>query len=104
MISGGGPGIPPNLDGWIIGTNEDEGRIFFLSKRSMGSITQVIDLQEVKVSHEPRFLCESVVIYNPRSGRKHRFLLDRRCGAIAEALKEAIENRLPSQVPTDAVT
>lgn len=95
VISGGGPGIPSNIDGWLIGTAEDKGRVYFLSKRSLGSITQVIDLHETKVSHEPRFLCESVVIYHPKNGRKHRFLLDRRCSAVAEALKAAIENRFP---------
>lgn len=98
VISGGGPGIPSNIDGWLVGTREDAGRIYFLAKRSLGSITQVIDLQQAKVSHEPRFLCESVVIYNPRSGRKHRFLLDRRCGAVAEALRVAIEGQIQTAI------
>jgi len=100
VVSGGGKRVPTHVDGWVVATEEKPAQIFFLAKRALGSLTQVIELTGMEVSHEPRFLSESVILYDRAGSRRLRFLFDRQSGAVAEALARSIRGQIDDLHPS----
>ncbi|MEO6054000.1 MAG: DUF4126 domain-containing protein [Chthoniobacterales bacterium] len=90
VISGRGKNIPYNRDGWLVGIKEDSGIVYFLVKKFFGDITMVIDLENCRVSHEPKFLQDDLVIYHPDEKWRRQFVFDRPRNPIADAVAQKL--------------
>jgi hypothetical protein len=94
-ISGRGRGIPPNLFGALVATNEEPRKIVFVARKSGRAFSQVIDLEGSIVSREPKYLSENLIVV-PAAGRgpKYSFLFDRSRAALVEQIAGYLRERL----------
>ena len=96
-ISGRSRGIPANLFGALVATNEEPRKIIFVAKKSGRGFCQIIDLENMSVSRDPQFLSENLVIFpTAGSGPKYLFLFARSRGALVEKIVEYLREKLNS--------
>ena len=99
-ISAGSKGLPSNLFGMLIATEEDARSLTFIAKRGFASSAVVLDLENCQVSQQSQFLSENLVLDCPRrtdSGAKKRrfvFLFPRPEAERVGHLVASIERRL----------
>src|SRR5207249_112829 len=67
-VSGRGRRIPANLFGALVATNEDPHKMIFVARKSGRPFARTINLEGSVVTHEPKFLCENLVIF-PAAGK-----------------------------------
>ena len=87
-------GLPASFDGWIVGSSETLGRVYFVGQRGWRSLTRTIELAGCKAVLEPRFLSEDLVIYHPASGTKQTFVFPRSKTAMVEGLRIRLQEQL----------
>ena len=87
-------GLATNFDGWIMATEEAPHHLYFVGQRGWKSLTKKLPLEGCKVSHEPRFLSDDLVIYHPVQGTKQTFVFPRSRADLAEKLAALIGQRL----------
>src|SRR5437762_12411685 len=77
-ISGRSRGIPANLFGALVATNEEPRRLIFVARKGGRPYTRTIELEGSVITHEPRFLFENLVI-SPAAGKgsKYSFIFPR---------------------------
>ena len=98
-ISGRGPGIPANLFGALIATNEEPRRLIFVARKSGRPFARTIDLEGSIVDHEPRFLFENLVISSGSGkGRPYSFIFSRPSAALVEQIIGDLRERLREPV------
>ncbi len=109
-ISGRGRGIPPNLFGALVATNEEPHKILFVARKSGRPFARTIDLEGSIVTHEPRFLSENLVIF-PAAGKgpKYLFIFPRPDAALIEQTVKNLRERmwepvLHEEVATDSAS
>ncbi len=90
-------GIPGNLFGYIVGTENNPDGIAFVAKRRWSTLAVEIPLDRYKVVHEPKFLSENVVLYSLEKKPKYIFLFDRSERAVVKALVTDLQQRLAAQ-------
>jgi hypothetical protein len=90
-ISGRGRRIPANLFGALVATNEEPGKIVFVSRK----FARRIDLEGAVITHEPRFLSENLLISSaPGKGPNYLFIFARPDAAIVEQIVRELRERL----------
>jgi len=102
-ISGGGRRIPANLFGALVATNEEPGKIVFVSHK----FARRIDLEGSVISHEPRFLSENLVISSAAGkGPNYSFIFARSDAVLVEQIVRELRERLgePAVQEQGAVT
>src|SRR5256712_10959001 len=67
-ISGRGHRIPANLFGALIATNEEPRRLIFVARKGRRPFARTIDMEDLVVSREPRFLFENLIV-SPAGGQ-----------------------------------
>ena len=87
-------GLPANFDGWLVGTVEAPEQLYFVGRRGWKSLARTLPLDGCKVSHEPRFLSEDLVIYHPGKGVKQTFVFPRPRALLVENLAALLRERL----------
>jgi hypothetical protein len=92
-ISGRVPGVSSGISGYLVALREDLPRVFFVAPRRFGSVMREIEFKGWKVSHEPAFLSENLVLYHPASKKKCLFLFDRPRGEVVARLAADLEER-----------
>lgn len=94
-ISGRARGIPGNLFGALVATNEDDRKIAFIARKGRRSITHVIDLDDVTISRDPKFLSENLVIFST-AGRasKNLLIFPRTRAALVELIAQDLRVRM----------
>jgi Domain of unknown function (DUF4126) len=86
-ISGRSRGIPANLFGALVGTNEEPRKLIFVAHKGRRPYVRTIDLDSALVSHEPGFLSENLVISaGAGKGPKYSFIFPRSDGALVEQI------------------
>jgi hypothetical protein len=100
-ISGRGRGIPANLSGALVATNEEPRKLVFVARKNGRPFARTIDLEDLMVAHEPRFLSENLVI-SPVAGNgpKYLFIFPRPHAGFVEQIVENLRERLGQQGPT----
>ena len=98
-VSGRSRGIPSNLFGVLIATNEETRKLTYVARTGWRSIYQTIDLEGYVVAREPKFLSENLSIY-PAAGKgpKYLFIFERTRGSVVEQIAEYL--RRPLAVPS----
>jgi len=90
-ISGRGRRIPANLFGALVATNEEPGKIVFVSRK----FARRIDLEDSVISHEPRFLSENLVISSAAGkGPNYLFIFARSDAAVVEQIVHELRERM----------
>jgi hypothetical protein len=100
-VSGRGRGIPANLCGAVVATNEEPRKLVFVARKNGRPFARTIDLEDLMVAHEPRFLSENLVI-SPVAGKgpKYLFVFPRPHAGVVEQIVENLRERLGQQGPT----
>jgi len=94
-VSGRGRRIPANLFGALVATNEDPHKMIFVARKSGRPFARTINLEGSVVTHEPKFLCENLVIF-PAAGKgpKYLFIFPRPHTALVEQIVQYLGERL----------
>src|SRR5262249_50163359 len=94
-ISGRGRRIPANLFGALVATKEEPRKLIFVSRK----FARTINLESSLVGHEPRFLCENLVI-SPAAGKgpTYSFIFPRSDAALVEQIVHELRERLREPV------
>ena len=92
---GGGGRIPANRFGALVATKEEPHKLVFVTRK----LARTIDLEDLVVDHEPRFLFENLVI-SPPDGKapKYSFTFPRSDAAIVEQIVCNLRERLSEPV------
>lgn len=98
-ISSRARGIPANLFGALVATNEEPCKIAFIARKGRRSIAQVVNLDGVTVSRQPNFLSEELVIFATDGGAaKNVFVFPRtRAGLVERIVNDLRERMLRAQ-------
>jgi len=94
-VSGRGRGIPANLFGALVSTNEEPRRLIFVARKGPAKgVARAIDLEETSVSREPKFLSENLVI-SPAAGKgpRYLFIFPRPNAGLVEEVVRDLERR-----------
>jgi hypothetical protein len=93
-VSGRGRRIPANLFGALVATREAPRKISFVSRK----FARTIDLEGLVVDHEPRFLCDNLVI-SPAAGKgpRYSFMFPRSDGALVERIVQELRDPVLSE-------
>lgn len=90
-VSAGGRGIPPNIFGALIATNEEPGKLTFVGKKGKRGLAQAIELEGSAHSRESKFLSENLIISSEAgSGWKYRFIFPRSRAAEVDKIIETL--------------
>ncbi|MEP6699584.1 MAG: DUF4126 domain-containing protein [Verrucomicrobiota bacterium] len=99
-ISGRGRGIPPNLFGALVATNDEPRKIVFVAKKSGRGLCQAIDLDGCTIAREAQFLSENLNIFpTAGGGPKHSFVFARARGALVEQIAKYLRERISEPAP-----
>jgi Domain of unknown function (DUF4126) len=100
-ISGRGLRIPANLSGALVATNEEPRKLVFVARKNGRPFARTIDLEDLMVAHEPRFLSENLV-FSPVAGKgpKYLFIFPRPHAGVVEQIVENLRERLGQPGPT----
>lgn len=93
--------IPANLSGWLVATVEEPHNLRFVAKNGWTKVSETLELEGYKVSQEPKFLSENLVLYSLEKKPKFVFLFDRTKSAILRKITASIEQRLQAAVPVE---
>jgi hypothetical protein len=104
-ISGRGLRIPANLSGALVATNEEPRKLVFVARKNGRPFARTIDLEDLMVAHEPRFLSENLV-FSPVAGKgpKYLFIFPRPHAGIVEQIVENLRERSGQHGPTGVET
>jgi hypothetical protein len=104
-LSGRGRGIPSNLCGALVATNEEPRKLVFVARKNGRPFARTIDLEDLMVAHEPRFLSENLVI-SPVAGKgpRYLFIFPRPHAGVVEQIVENLRERLGQHGPTGVET
>ena len=95
-VSGKGKNLAPNRFGYLIATNEDLNKVYFVTKSLFGDGSKMIDVD--KVTLEQRLLCVELNLQT--KGQKYILKFDHSRAGIASAVTRNLELRL---APADAL-
>ena len=103
-VSGRGRGIPANLFGALVATNEEPQRVIFVARKGRRALARTIDLEGLNMAREPKFLCENLVIF-PAAGKgpRYLFVFSRPHAALVEQVVEDLNRRLTEPVMHEQV-
>lgn len=107
-IGGRGRRIPANLFGALVATTEEPRRLIFVARKGGHPFTRMIDLEDSVITHEPRFLFESLVISPPAGkGPKYSFIFPRSDAGLVEEIVQYLREResaLQEQIPAGSAS
>jgi hypothetical protein len=89
-ISGKGKNLDPNRFGYLIATNEDLNKVYFVAKSLLGDRSKVLEVE--KVTLEQRLLCEHLNLQS--KGQNYIFKFDHSRAGIASVITRNLELRL----------
>ncbi|MGI9086921.1 MAG: DUF4126 domain-containing protein [Chthoniobacterales bacterium] len=103
-LSGRGRRIAPNLFGALVATNEEPRKLVFVGRKGGRGLAETIDLENLEIAREPKFLSENLVIF-PTAGKGPRYLFTfpRSSGPLVEEMVEYLRARLAAPPPTPPV-
>ncbi len=92
VITRRGPGLPRNVNGYLVASAEEANHLYFLSKSRFSPLLRTIPVAGGKVRHETRFLLEELHLFHTNGSRKHFvFALDRSKKMLAAELAQSME-------------
>ena len=100
-LSGRGRRIPANLFGALVAMNEEPRKILFIARKSGRAFSQTIDLENMVVAREPKFLSENLnIVAGSRKSPRYLFVFPRSNSAEVEQIVEYLRERIGQRDPT----
>ncbi len=93
-VSGKGKYLEPNRFGYLVASNEDPSKVWFITKTMFGSGSKMLEIEQFKVSFERRLLFEELNLYSLGKNRRFTFRFDRANAGTAAKVAAELENRL----------
>jgi hypothetical protein len=92
------------LFGALVATNEEPYRLIFVARKGGRPVARAIELDELSVSREPKFLAENLVIF-PEAGKgpRYLFVFARPDAALVEQIVQDLNRRLSEPVLQEQV-
>jgi hypothetical protein len=98
-VSGRGKYLEPNRFGYLVASNEDPSKLWFITKALIGTASKMLEIEQFKISLERRLLFEELNLYSPGKNRRFTFRFDRGSAGLADRVAEELENRLDTARP-----
>jgi uncharacterized protein DUF4126 len=99
-LSGRGRRIPANLFGALVLTTEESKKLWFVARKNNRPFTATIDLEEMMIAHEPKFLSENLIIVSSTGkGPRYLFIFPRSRVADVEQIVENLRRHLNQRHP-----
>ena len=92
-VSGKGRQIGRNRFGYLVATEEDRAKVFFLTRNWLRGTTKTIEIENFEVSLEPRFLCDELQLSGPGKHQRYTFKFDRGRSSLAARVAADLEQR-----------
>jgi uncharacterized protein DUF4126 len=89
-ISGKGKDLEPDRFGYLIATNEDLNKVYFVTKTLLGNASKIFEIDKSSLDH--KLLCEELNLYS--KDRRYTFKFDHSRAQIASAIAQNLERRL----------
>ena len=94
-VSGKGKNLNPNRFGYLIATNEDLNKVYFVTKSFLGDSSRTMEIDKASLEH--KLLCEELHLYG--KGRRFTFKFDHSRTLIASTIAQNLERRLAPADP-----
>ena len=98
-VSGKGKHLEPNRFGYLVASNEDPAKVWFITKSVIGSASKMLEIEQFKVSLERRLLFDELNLYSIEKNRRFTFRFDRSNTGIAAKVAAELETRLETARP-----
>ncbi|MBV8140588.1 MAG: DUF4126 domain-containing protein, partial [Verrucomicrobia bacterium] len=99
-VSGKGKHLEPNRFGYLVASNEDPCKLWFITKTIIGSASKMLEIERFEVSLGRRLLFDELTLYSPGSHHRFTFRFDRGNAGLARKVAAELENRgHPAQPP-----
>jgi len=93
-VSGKGKNLEPHRFGYLISSNEDPNKLYFVTKSWFGDSGKVFEIDKASLEH--RLLCEELHLQG--QGQRYTFKFDHSRAGIASGISQNLERRLaPAQ-------
>ena len=95
-LSGGGPRLGANLNGWLVSLQGEPSRLFFVSESFFRGMVMEMDIAGANLTHRAGFLCDRLDIVHRDGSPKHAFLFERGLTKVVGALPGLIQENVPA--------
>lgn len=90
-------GVPPNLSGILVASNEDPAKLTFIARRRWGARAHNFEVKDYVATREPKFLSENLVIApSVGKGPTLHFVFERGKGPLLDRIVEYLNSRRPA--------
>jgi hypothetical protein len=93
-VSGKGKYLEPNRFGYLVASNDEPSKVWFITKTMLGSASKMLEIEQFKVSLERRLLFEELNLYSLGKNRRFSFKFDSASASLAAKVAAELENRL----------
>jgi uncharacterized protein DUF4126 len=98
-VSGKGRYLQPNRFGYLVASNEEPSKVYFIARAMIGSASKMLEIEQFKVSQERRLLYEELNLYSLGKNRRFTFKFDRGHAGVAAKVAAELENRIDTARP-----
>jgi len=98
-VSGKGKYLEPQRFGYLVASNEEPSKVWFITKTMIGSASKMLEIEQFKVSLESRLLFEELSLYSVGKNRRFTFRFDKGSASLAAKVAADLENRLETARP-----
>jgi hypothetical protein len=98
-VSGKGKFLEPNRFGYLVASNEQLNKVYFITKTVIGSASKMLEIEQFKVSLETRLFYEELNLYSLGKNRRFNFKFDRAQAGLAAKVAEELARRLETVSP-----
>jgi hypothetical protein len=98
-VSGKGKFLEPNRFGYLVASNEEPSKVYFITKTLIGSASKMLEIEQFKVALERRLLYEELNLHSLGKNRRFSFKFDRARAGLAAKVAEDLEHRLETVRP-----
>lgn len=103
-VSGSGRGIPPNIFGALVASNEDKNKLTFVGKKGARDVAQTISLSGMSCAQESKFLSENLTLLEAEGrSAKFRFIFPRSRAAEVEKICQTLHASATSEALSSAL-
>jgi hypothetical protein len=92
-VSGKGRQIGRNRFGYLVATEEDRAKVFFLTRNWLRGTAKMFEIEDFEVSLEPRFLCDELQLFGTGKHQRYTFQFDRGRSSLAARVAADLEQR-----------
>jgi hypothetical protein len=98
-VSGKGKYLEPNRFGYLVASNEEPAKVWFITKTMIGSASKMLEIEQFRVSLERRLLFEELNLSSLGKNHRFTFRFDRGNAGVGAKVAADLESRLVAARP-----